>query len=328
MGGSKTKYASGCLYPIGQLTSPISYEQINLYNSLISPSTVHCQNTNLVWFFSKYLLQRAFSIYKFRFPDYWDKDYAKYTLFINGFFAVINTSKYGIIPQQCSLSGINVYYRPNRVLIANPLIMINKELVIGTDTELVRLQPDYSGIIDIVAYIADNMALTAEACGVNTINSKLSFWFMTDDKASAESYKKAYDSYTKGDPMVVTGGKDLFADGENNYEFFNKDVGGSYIVDQLMVALRQWELIFDNYVGIPNNPVSKKERVITSEVESNNVETRTLSDTWLECLKESISKVNRMFGLDIGVEYKYKMPEPETEGSEKGERVDIRSRAS
>lgn len=294
------------MWHVGFAGESYGYRQINLYNSVFSPSTVHCSNTYLSGYFAKYLIQRAFSVFKFDFPENWDKDYTLYTLFLGGFFAVINTKSFGVIPQECNITGYNVYYRPTEVLIANPLLNITRGLKIGTETELVRLQPDFCGIIDIITYIADNMALCAEACGVNVLNSKLSFAFTTDDKASAESYKKGYDSYASGEPMVVLGGKDLFGDdGKPNFMFFNNDVGNSYIVDKLMVALRQWELAFDNYVGIPNNPVNKKERVITSEVESNNIETRNLSDIWLETMKTCFDKVNKLFGINASVDYRY-----------------------
>lgn len=313
--------------PFFNLATPVMYEQINLYNSLFSPSTVHCSNTYLVSFFSKYLIQRAFSVYKFNFPENWDVDYTLYTLFLKGYFAVVNTKSYGIIPQECTLSGQNVFYRPNKVLIANPLLESYSELEIGKMTEVGRLQPDYSGIIDIVTYVADNMALTAEAAGVNIINSKLAFAFLTDDKAAAESFKKSYDSYASGQPMVVLGDKHLFGDKNDvqKFEFFNKEVAGSYIVDKLMSALRQWELVFDNYVGIPNNPVNKKERVIQSEVNSNNIETRNLSDIWLKTMKKSFDKINKLFHTNISVEYEYELDELQENQNQNNEQ-DIRSR--
>lgn len=312
---------------IGYAGDPATYDNINWYNSRFSPSTVHCSNTGLAQFFANYLLTRVFSVFKFELPDWWDRDYFLYTLYLNGFLAVINTRSYGVIPQECGISGMNVYYRPNKVLIANPLLKINKELDIATDTELIRLTPNYRGILDIVYFFADNMALCAEACGVNVLNSKLSFLFMTDNKAAAESFKKAYDSYASGQPMTVMGNKDLFGiDGkQSRYEFFNKDVKSSYVVDQLFNALRQWELSFDNYVGIPNNPITKKERLIEQEIESNNVETRTLSDVWLETLKTSIEKVNKLFNLHVSVKYQYDFDYSE-KGGIAGGNVDIRSR--
>lgn len=313
--------------PFGVLNNPVDYHFINAYNSIVSPSTVHCSNTYMSSFFAKYLIERAFSVFEFTIPDNWDRDYFLYTLFLAGFACVIRTRSYGVIVQECNISGQNVYYRPTDVYVANPLLQITRGIKIGEETELIRLQPDYTGIMDIVTFFADNMALCAEACGVNVLNSKLSFVFLTDDKAAAETYKKAYDSYASGQPMVVIGNKDLFgtqAKPMENFAFFNNDVNGSYVVDKLMAALRQWELMFDNYVGIPNNPVNKKERVIQSEVESNNVETRTLSDIWLETLEDSIERVKKMFDIELSVKYKYEVSDGILDDNI--DRQDIRSR--
>lgn len=291
---------------MGYVDAPYSYKYINLYNAMFSPSTVHCTNTYLVGFFANYLIEKAFSVFEFEIPDNWDRDYFLYTLFLGGYTCQLNTKSFGMICQECTLSGYNVYYRPTEAFVTNELLRINKGLQIGQECELIRLQPNYKGILDIVSYVADNMALCAEACGVNVINSKLSFLLTTDDKAAAESYKKMYDNYASGQPAVVVGGKDLFGmDAKPKLVFFNNDVAGSYIIDKLQTALRQWELTFDNYVGIPNNPITKKERVVITEVESNNIETRVLSDIWLETLQYTIEKTNKLFGSKISVKYRY-----------------------
>lgn len=294
---------------------PVNYQTMNLYNSAFNPSTVHCANTYLVDYFARYLMQRAISVFEVECPESWDSDYLWYCLLLAGYVTVLNTRSYGVIPQDCTLSGYNVFYRPTDVLITNPLLKISRELRIGKECELIRLTPDYRGIYDIVTYIADNMALTAEAAGVNIINSKLSFAFVTDNKPAAESYKKAYDNYASGEPMVVLGGNDLFgADrtGEK-FTFFNNDVAGSYVVDKLQNALRQWELMFDNYVGIPNSPVNKKERVVIAEISSNNVESRTLSDIWLETLNKTAGLVNKMFNTNVSFKYRHEVENDITE---------------
>ena len=53
---------------------PVLYDQKNIYNSQVSPSTVHASNTTLSWFFYRYLMQKIFSVYDFQLPDEWDMD--------------------------------------------------------------------------------------------------------------------------------------------------------------------------------------------------------------------------------------------------------------
>ena len=55
---------------------PVNYEFINLYNSRMSPSTVHCKNTALVNYYTKYLFEKVISIYKWEgIPDSWAVNY-------------------------------------------------------------------------------------------------------------------------------------------------------------------------------------------------------------------------------------------------------------
>ena len=151
-----------------------SYDFINRYNAHIKPSTVHTQENATTWYFRRYLLQKILSVYEFKgIPETWSKDYFLYTLFLWGFVAVIKTDKFGVIPQHCSLFGYDVFYRPTNVNIANPLLRGNLTPKIGTECELIKLQPDYGSCWDIISYYADLLSLSTESLGVNLVNSKL-----------------------------------------------------------------------------------------------------------------------------------------------------------
>lgn len=285
----------------------MSYEGINIYNSSMSPSTIHCSNTVLGNFFAKYLLMRLYSVFKFTIPDTWDRKYFLSVLFTSGHLTCLNTRTYGNIVQYGNLYGQNLYYMPTRSRVTNPLLRIERGLLIGKECEIINLQPDYTSAYDIILFFADNMAVTAETILVNTFNSKLSYIFFTDKKSYAETFKSVFDAYSRGEPATVTGNNDLFGpDGkESRYELFNGEIQKNFVVDKLQEALRRWEIMFFSYVGIINNPVNKKERVVTSEVESNNIETRAISDIWLENLQDSFKRVNKLFGIDCSVEYNH-----------------------
>ena len=62
--------------------------------------------------------------------------------------------------------------------------------------------------------------------------------------------------------------------------------------------------MFDTEIGIPNANTDKRERLITDEVNANNVETYSKCSMWLENLQEACQKVNRMFGLSISVDWR------------------------
>ena len=60
--------------------APVMYDHQNAYNSLVSPSTMHASDTGLAWYFRRYLLQKAISVFKWNIPDRWAKNYFLYVL--------------------------------------------------------------------------------------------------------------------------------------------------------------------------------------------------------------------------------------------------------
>lgn len=300
MGNSNNSY-------LGSMGSgpPVFYDYANAAISLVSPSTMHT-NSNLKWYFVRYLLQKAIAVFKWKMPETWAQNYILYTLYCWGYFAVVNTNKFGVIGQACSLSGYDVFYQPTTATIANPLLKGITQPKIDVQCTLVRLQPDYGSIMDKINFYADILALSAETVGTNLFNSKLAYVFASQNKAAAETFKKMYDKIASGEPAVFMD-KGLFNDdGSPNWLMFNQDLKNSYIVSEIMDDMRKWECKFCSDLGIPNNDNEKKERLITAEVESNDVEVKLWADLALEELKKSCEKTRKMFGIELDVDWRFK----------------------
>ena len=290
--------------------APFYYDYINAANSLISPSTVHCRNTGLQRYFARYLIQKAIAVYKWKMPDTWAENYFLYSLYCWGHVAVVNTDKFGVIVQACALKGYDVYYQPTHALITNPLLTGILEPRIGTQCAVLKLQPDYGGIMDKVNFYADMMALCAETIGTNILNSKLSYIFAASSKTDAESFKKMFDKVASGEPAAFIG-KDLFnEDGSPNWMQFNQDLKNTYVADEIMIDLRKWEQEFCRDLGINNANTEKKERMIVDEVASNNEETLLWSDITLEQLKKDCKVARDLFGIELDVDYRFKPEDP------------------
>lgn len=289
---------------------PVNYEVEMLYNSAQSPNNVHCRNTALVQYYTKYLFQKVLSVFKFSgIPDYWSMNYFLYVLFGWGYVAVINTDKYGVIPQLCGLAGYNVFYQPTTAVIGNPLLNIDRELRIGTDTEIIKVQPDYSSVMDIVTTYGDLMRLCLETAGINLINSKLSYVFFASHKNARESMKKRYDRYASGELITVVDKTLKDENGDPAWQLFTQNVGQNYISDRILNDMKTIEDRFNTDIGIPNANTQKRERMIVDEVNVNNVDTQSKVLLWLETMQDGISRVNKMFNTNIAVEYRYKTSE-------------------
>lgn len=276
---------------------PWTYDYSNMVQSSVSPGTVHCKNAYLTQYFTKYLLQQAISVFEWTVPEHWEKNYFLYTLYTWGFVTVFKTDRFGVIPQGCSLRGYNVMYQPREVVIANPIIG-TKTATIGKNCTLIKLMPDYSGIMDIVSYYADILALISESMGMNLVNSKLSYVFAAGNKSQAETFKKLYDNVASGDCAVVTDKNLMRDDGSIAWDFFNQNVGQNYIVDKLAEDMRKIVNMFCTEIGIPNANTEKKERQIVDEVNANNFETKSKATLWYESLKEGVEKTRKMFNID------------------------------
>lgn len=303
--------------------APVFYDHQNAYNSMLSPSTMHVRDTGLQWYFRRYLLQKAIAVFKWKMPKQWAKNYFLYVLYCWGYIAIINTDKFGVIPQGCSLKGYNVMYQPTHAVIANPLLSGILEPQIDVQTAIIRLQPDYGGIMDKVNFYADVMALSAETVGTNLFNSKLAYVFAAGSKRDAETFKQLFDRIASGEPAAVIA-KDLFnEDGSPNWMMFNQDLKNSYIVSDIMDDMRKWELKFMTDLGIPNSNTDKKERLITAEVESNDIEVKLWADMALESLKESCKKASKMFGIEMDVDWRYREEGESNERSDTGSLRDV-----
>lgn len=283
-----------------------SYDFINKYNAHIKPSTVHSQDNATAAFFRRYLLQKVISVYEFKgIPDTWSVDYFLYTLFVLGFVAVINTDKFGVIPQHCSLYGYDVFYRPTNVNIANPLLKGNITPRIGTECALIRLMPDYGSCWDIISYYADLLALCTESLGANLVNSKLAYVFACDNKAVAESFKKMYDQINEGNPAVFADKKLFAEDGSPMWDSFQNNLKQNYIAKDILEDMTKIDARFCTEIGIPNVNVAKESGVTDNEVEANNIDTRSKAALWLETIRSGLDQANEMFDLNITVDFRY-----------------------
>ena len=289
---------------------PAEYDYINVYNSYRNPSTVHCRNTALVWYYQRYYLDKLMSVYDIEgIPETWNrdgKDYLFYNLFIIGYAAIINHVRYGIIPQYCTLTGYNVFRGPARALINNPLFDHSIEAVIDEQCSIIKLRPDYCGAWDLLSYFADLKALAAEAVGYNLINSKLGYVFAASNKGSAESLKKLYDQINSGNPAAFIDKDLLDEDGNLTVQMFTQNLQQNYIAGDILEDMEMLDTEFNTIIGIPNVNIAKASGVSEAEVYSNNTETRALCELWLDELNRSADRTNKLFGTNIRFKLRFK----------------------
>lgn len=296
------------------------YDVISQINARFNPNTVKCKNNALYMFFCRYLWQKAVSVFEWSgLPEWWSEVYFKYVLAGAGYIAVLDTDEYGVIPQWCTFNGKRtVFYEPAGIIVSNPAFKGNRsyERTLGLDAELIRMTPDYVGIGDIIGYYGDQLALTSEALGVNTLNTKTAMVFASANQTAAESFKKMFDQIQSGNPAVFID-KNLYDDeGNPNWQQFISELKSMYIAPDLISSMARIEAQFDSYIGLPNLAgMEKKERMISDEVNMNNVSTYSRAELWKANIDKSLDNVNAMFNLSIRCDWKH----PEAQGAEQEE---------
>ena len=286
---------------------PINYRCNNLATASYSPAGVHTRDNATERFYARYLMKRAISAIKLDLPDEWSKNYVEYTLFARGFGAVLEIPRYGVIFQGGNLYGRNVYYQPTRFITANPLFQTpSNGWAIHKDCVLVQLQPDYSGLVDVVETYASRLALAYEAWQMNTQNSKLAYVIGAGGSAQAKTFEALFDKIQSGVPAVAAGNGVFAKDGKPLWSTFSNDLKQNYVAPMLSQDMRSIMNEFDSFVGIPSNPANgKKERQIVDEVNANNIETDTLLDLFVESLNIGFNEANDKYGLSLRASKKY-----------------------
>lgn len=298
---------------------PMNFEQFNIVENITSPSTLHCSNNLLVEYLERYLLQRVMSVFKFELPDEVSNRYFKYVLFINGWIILTYTDEFGAVAHYGALKGSDLYYEPKEctITLTDTEASLNKDFnrkFVGAEADavLMTLQENYRGIMDLVSFYAERMALIFEAFDMNVINSHLAYVFGTDKKAIAETFKKIYDEISGGSPAVVTD-KDMFdEDGKPKWIAFFNNLKQNYIGGDLMLDLSKVRKDFDTEIGIPSSNTDKRERLISSEVASNSYETLTRVEMWVENMNKCFDRA-RALGIKGWENAKVSLRVPDTD---------------
>lgn len=292
--------------------APFNYDQININNTLVNPSTEKTRRNKSYDYWCRALFQRATSVIDFSLPETWNgptKDFFIYCMYRFGFVGVFETPANGTIFNPCNIRGRDAFYNPTHILVNNPAINNGSlERGIGIDCELLKLTPDYCGIWDIIDYHAGKLSNIDNAVDMSITNSKLAYVFGAKNKAMADSLKKVMDKINRGESTVIY--DDIMsnnsADKSEPWQFLERaNLKQSYILSDLLMDQQTLLNAFDAEIGIPSIPYQKKERMVTDEANSRKVDSMARSIVWNETLQSSIKLVNDMFNLGISAKLRY-----------------------
>lgn len=293
---------------------PMNYDKINYVAGHYFPSQVKAYNNAAFKFWERALFQRAQSIIEEDgFPDEWNgnvKDFFYWCILAIGYVCTFDDAKYGFSFQPCTLSGYDFYYQPNKAIVANPYL--EKEFEIGTDCEIIKLTPDYTGIWDVITYYAEKLACLDNAINMSIINNKFAYILGARNKGMASALKKMLDKINQGEPAVIYDQKilDDTQDRKEPYQFLERsNLKQSYITTDQLQDFQTIINQFDAEIGIPTVPYQKKERMVTDEANSKTYDAISRATLWIETLNSTVDAVNRHYGTDISFKLRYDLDE-------------------
>ena len=284
------------------------YEGLNGYNIYDGLRSVNglVENDFTTRYYMRSLYQRLYAGLKIKCPSLWNENYFKNVLFGEGFIGVIDSPQYGVIPQICAPTGERgIFLQPTELLVSQPLVQFQG--TIGKDCEIIRLTPDWRGVIDICEHYAVRMAIAVTSYDVAMINNRAAFMAAGKNKSAVETIKQLYEDLTKGKPLLVydKAMKDEGLEENDPIWTFSADVKNNYISDKILQDLATIRENFDSEIGIAAIG-EKKERMITDEVAQLTADSTARAETWFSMLTQSFDKVNELFpelGLSFSMKY-------------------------
>lgn len=278
------------------------------YGGLYPPAPfVNNQPNQAMNYWQRSLLQRLTALIDFENlpqpgPEQygWDKDALKYGLFMIGFLGVFKSKTYGVVPQPCTLTGYSLQYQPSSILVATPYFQLERPLMLGVEAELIKLAPDYTGVFDIVTKYAAELKEIDTSIRSAAKNSRMAYALVAAGDKGARTMQAIREKVLNGDDVIVD--EKVMRNKQDPsappWFQFDRDLKSNYILGDLLDARRKTLVDFYREIGVRMID-DKKERLLTAEVYAGNAETFIRSEVWIETLKESCEKVNRMFGTDI-----------------------------
>lgn len=261
-------------------------------------------NVASAYYFS-YLLRLTKGIFEIKAPEYWDTDFILDTLLLNGVFGVFEHNSEPIA-MNCQPYGVNMYYKPTSFNIANPVLGTFSK-TIGVDGAIVYLEEDPSAnasfktIRPMLNFYSYKLAACDKCIDQSLMNSGVAAIFSASSKKSAESFRAMYDDISQGKPAVFIDEELGLASGTSrNLQY--TPAKDNFVCDKVQIEKRCIIEEFLTCIGINNANTSKRERLNSDEVNSNNDECYVATAVWKRNLKETIDHVHSLFpNLDFSL---------------------------
>lgn len=193
---------------------------------------------------------------------------------------------------------LDEYYQPTTYTVANPALKLSKTYKIGEDCVYCRNDYDALGLTPLISRYCGLMTENLITVRISDINMRMMNLLSAPDDNTFQSTKQYLKDLEEGKLGVV--GESPFFEG---LRLQSKGVGnGDYMIQ--FIELQQYlKGSMYNELGINANFNMKREALSGQEVALNDDALMPLIDDMLKQRRAMCDELNRMFGLEVSVDY-------------------------
>lgn len=258
------------------------------------------------------LTELAISMFEWKgLPDSVDQRFLEMMLFSDGMVVFFYDEVLGYLTLQCMIAGKLTVYRIPRDRNAYAPNGYNRKL---DDKNSVIIFNNYlhtNSMLDVEMF-AERLYNFDRIIDVNA-NAQKTPVLINCDENQRLTMKNLYEQYDGNQPFIF-GSKNLDVKGLSVLK-----TDAPYVADKIYTLKTQYWNEALTYLGITNTNTVKKERMITDEVDKNDGVVVASRFSRLEMRRQACREINKMFNLNISVDYRSDREDTEQDNTQESE---------